>query len=199
MTKTLKQVLVCCITSIRALKSKVAQSTNCTLVNWLPICAHKTHNYKSDKFNWTQTADDVRLSSCDSAGVKGQLLACAGCDMNHVSALRLAPRSAQTHNINHAKSGHKWQIYAKRFIVLGAAINLRPLSVGRGRILSGARCKVSRSSCTSSLQTPCQGGLAVPGGAISGCALWGCYAIHMHSICTVLMDWGWTVYDHLTW
>lgn len=59
-------------------------------------------------------------------------------------------------------TAHKEEIYAKRFIVLGAAINLGPGSVGRGPILSGARCEVGRTPCTSSLHTPCQGG---PGGA----------------------------------
>lgn len=147
--------------------------------------------------NWIELKLTTALSSCDSAGAKGRLLACSGRDMSHVSGPRLAAGSAQSHNTDDANSAHKEEIYAKRFIALGSAINLRPQSVGRGRILSGARCEVGRSPCTSSLRTPCQGG---PGGAWRS-RLW---LRTVGKLCNpyaqcIWIEGGWGVYDHLTW
>lgn len=127
--------------------------------------------------------------------MKGRLLARSGRDMRHVSAPRLAPRSAESHHAENANPGHKKkEIYAKRFIAPGAAVNLRPRSVGRGRILSGARCEVGRSPCTSSPHTYTLSGrarrcLAEPS---PGARCRGSYAIHMHRGCA-------SVYLRLAW
>lgn len=109
-------------------------------------------------FAWTQTDDGVRLKQ----PWLGQRERSTPRDMSHESVPRLAPRPAESHNTNDANSGCKEAIYEKRFIALEVAVNLRPRSVGRGRILSGARCEVGRSPCMSCLHAPCHGG---PGGA----------------------------------
>lgn len=59
-TKTLKEMHICCITrTTNKGWSKVAQSTYYTWANWLHMCVHKTHNYKSDDFTLTQTNDGI--------------------------------------------------------------------------------------------------------------------------------------------